>query len=516
MHHMKGNATYSKRMTEEEAKALTSEQMLDVIMRSQERIAWLERMLFSSKRDKLKTESGPTFFDEEFKMALDERDAKIADAAKEIDSQAKRRQEKASHKPRAKRPRNYLYQGLEERRVEVLPDGVENINGYDVIGEDTTRILHQDPAKVWVEVQVRPVLRPKSDRQSVKPLLLQAPAPYKNGQTHVGPEMMAQILVNKFVAHLPEYRQVKMYNDLGLKLPCTTLNDWVHAAASRLVPLFECQRRMVLRSDYLQVDEVPWRIADRRDACRKGYAWQFLDVRPDSVGLYFRYLKGSRGMEVPRAELLGYKGAVQTDGYKVYDYFEMQPDVTLLGCMAHVRRKFVDAQKSYPSLAAEAVRYIALLYTLEENLRADDATPEKIVAERKSKAMPIMDVMEAWMETNVTKCTPEDPLGKAIAYAYHLWPRLRRYAEDGRYQIDNNAVERGQRPSVLGRKNYLFSKNDDGAEDNAIFYTLLESCDVVGVNALKWLTHALSRLHDKMSDSELTALLPYNYKKSQG
>lgn len=513
---MFSKAAYSKRMTKEEVNTLTFEQVSEALLRSQERIAWLERMLFGSKRDKLKPVSGPTFFDDEFKEALDERDAKIADAAKEIEAQAKRRQEKANSKPRANRPNTYLYQGLEERRVEVLPEGVDSINDYDVIGEDTTRILHQNPAKVWVEVLVRPVLRLKKDRLAVKPRLLQAPAPYKSGQLHVGPEMMAQILVNKFVAHLPEYRQVKMYNDIGFKLPCTTLNDWVHAAASRLAPLFECQRRLVLRSDYLQADEVPWRIADRQGACRKGYAWQFLDARQESVGLYFRYLKGSRGMEVPRAELLGYKGAVQTDGYKVYEYFEMQPDVTLLGCMAHVRRKFVDAQKSYPSLAAEAVRYIALLYTLEENLRADGATPEKIAAERKSKAMPIMDAMEAWMRTNSTKCTPEDPLGKAIAYAYHLWPRLRRYAEDGRYQIDNNAVERGQRPSVLGRKNYLFSKNDNGAMDNAIFYTLLESCDVVGVNALEWLTHALSRLHDKMSDSELTELLPYNYKKSRG
>lgn len=108
--------------------------------------------------------------------------------------------------------------------------------------------------------------------------------------------------------------------------------------------------------------------------------------------------------------------------------------------MAHVRRKFVDAQKSYPSLAAEAVRYIALLYTLKENLRADGAAPDEIMSERKSKAMPIMDAMEAWMGANASKCTPENPLGKAIAFAYHLWPRLRRYAEDGRYQIDNNTA----------------------------------------------------------------------------
>ena len=111
---------------------------------------------------------------------------------------------------------------------------------------------------------------------------------------------------------------------------------------------------------------------------------------------------------------------------------------------------------------------------------------------------------------------PSDLMGKALDYAYKVWPRLRRYAENGICQIDNNSVERMQRPSVLCRKNYLFSKNDRGAEDNAIFYTLLESCFVVGVNPLQWLTHALEKPKDDPDQEQLEKLLPYNYKKSQG
>ena len=120
------------------------------------------------------------------------------------------------------------------------------------------------------------------------------------------------------------------------------------------------------------------------------------------------------------------------------------------------------------------------------------------------------------MKVAAAQCTPADLLGKALDYAYKLWPRLRRYTLDGIYQIDNNAVERGQRPTVLGRKNYLFCQNDRGAEDNAIFYSLLESCSVVGVNPLQWLTDVLSRLHDDMEDRQIINLLPYYYKKSQG
>lgn len=106
--------------------------------------------------------------------------------------------------------------------------------------------------------------------------------------------------------------------------------------------------------------------------------------------------------------------------------------MTLLGCMAHVRRKFTNVQASHPELAARAVKWLELLYDLEANLKVNDATYEEIAAERRAKALPIMDAMEKWMESEHTKRTPSDPMGKALDYAYKLWPRLRRYALDGR------------------------------------------------------------------------------------
>lgn len=275
--------------------------------------------------------------------------------------------------------------------------------------------------------------------------------------------MLALKVIDKYRYHLPEYRQVKQYGDLGLKLPTSMLNGWVHAVASRLEPVYEALRDDVRNSDYLQIDEVPWRIANSPGKSRKGYAWQFLDNRPQSHGLYFLYMNGSRAGTVPRAELRDFRGAIQTDGYGVYDYFELLDNVTLLGCMAHVRRKFTNVQASHPELAARAVKWLELLYDLEANLKVNGATYEGIAAERRAKALPIMDAMEKWMESEHTKRTPSDPMGKALDYAYKLWPRLRRYALDGRYHIDNNSVERNQRPSVMGRKNYLFSKSDGGA-----------------------------------------------------
>ena len=224
----------------------------------------------------------------------------------------------------------------------------------------------------------------------------------------------------------------------------------------------------------------------------------------------FPIYEGSRAGIVPRAELRDFRGAIQTDGYGVYDYLELLDNVTLLGCMAHVRRKFTDAQASHPELAVRAVKWLDLLYDLEANLKAKGATYEEIAAERQAKALPIMDAIEKWMQSEHTKCTPSDPMGKAFDYAYKLWSRLRRYALDGRYHIDKNSVERNQRPSVMGRKNYLFSKSDSGAVDNAIFYSLIESCEIVGVNPLQWLTHVLQSLHDDTTAEQIIQILPYN------
>lgn len=145
-----------------------------------------------------------------------------------------------------------------------------------------------------------------------------------------------------------------------------------------------------------------------------------------------------------------------------------------------------------------------LLYGLKANLKAKGATYEEIAAERQAKTLPIMDAMEKWMESEHTKCTPSAPMGKAHNYAYKLCPRLRRYALDGRYHIDNNSVERNYRPSVMGRQNYLFSKSDSGAVDNAIFYSLIESCEVVGVNPLQRLTHVWQSLHDDTTAEQIT------------
>ena len=190
---------------------------------------------------------------------MDEKAAKIEAMAKEIEAENHKRRERAKRTP--SRPLSYRYAGLDERTTVMMPEGVV-AGECDIIGKDVSRILHREPAKVWVEIIECPLLRMKANKDSPNPLIYQAKAPHAAiGGNHVGADMLAQIVIDKYRYHLPEYGQVRKYADLGLKLPTSTLDGWVHAVPSRLERVYEALRDDVRNSDYLQIDEVLWRIA---------------------------------------------------------------------------------------------------------------------------------------------------------------------------------------------------------------------------------------------------------------
>ena len=493
----------------------TIEACHEIIISQARLIEQLQRRAFgTSLKDRAIKFEGPSLFDDIDAEATLAAAKELDKASKEVDAAADRRRQesRAQSAGRGKRPGKYNTYGLPVQEKTVYPEGID-LAEYDIIGRDETNVLHIEPQRLWVEKTIIPILRLKSDKENPAPRIVQAERPRSIiGGGHVGADLLATLVDNKYCHHLPEYRQVKMLGELGLRLPTSTVNDWIHATANVLYPLYESQREAVLAGGYVQVDEVPWNIADRKgQGCRKGYAWQFRDVSPHPRGTFFYYHKGSRSGEIPRTQLRGYQGVIQNDGYKVYDEFEDVPGITVLACMAHIRRKFVDAQKSNP-LASEAVKFIATLYTLEENLKEAGADADEIRAERQRLAVPVLNGIESWMRTAYMTCTPKEPLAAAIRYALALWPRVMRYTEEGYYHIDNNPVEQGQRPSVLGRKNYLFSQNDRGAEDNAIFYTFIVSCENLGVNPYLWLKDTLERIRPDMEETQLIKLLPYNYK----
>jgi hypothetical protein len=278
-----------------------------------------------------------------------------------------------------------------------------------------------------------------------------------------------------------------------------------------LGPLYETLKKEVLATDYIQVDEscIPVVDKDKPGTTRKGYHW--LVKSPVLKQLFFHYQKGSRARYVAVALLCNFQGAMQTDGYGVYNIYENKKGVLLLGCMAHARRKFENALKNDAQRAGYALKVIQALYAVEREAQENNLTPDEVRVLREKKSYPLLRDFEQWLLEESEKVLPKSLIGQAILYTYSLYPRLVRYVLDGRYCIDNNGAENGVRALALGRKNYLFCGNDQAAERAAVIYSLLGSCRLANVNPEAWLTDVLNRLPDH-SILRLSELLPVNWK----
>ena len=496
----------------EQENALLKEQLLlneEQLKRKNERILYLERQLFGRRSEKRLPEYSQaqlSLFDAEQGMQFLEMETpELTSLVEDIKLKAEKRRNTIKEQSVSQK-RSYKIPADIERRETIL--NPENVDTRDMIkiGEDITERLMLDQAKFWVERTVRPVYKMKQEKDAVSTTIVQAPLkPTILPGCMVGESVISQIILDKFLYHIPENRQAKRFKPLGMDITTSRINRLVHGVADKLYPIYIAKMNQVLSSNYIQVDETSHSVTDRPGSARKGYIWVVRSVL--SPGVFFHYDKGSRSQEVILKLLKDYKGALQTDGYAAYSIYEEKQGVLPLGCLAHVRRKFENALVTTPE-AQKALDYIALLYMLEGNLKAEEANYEQIRKEREQKAYPILQQMESWMKQTYNSCTPKSPLGKAISYAFGMWPRISRYCKEGYFQIDNNGVENAIRPITLGRKNYLFSGNNDGAEDNCIFYTLIGSCLQAGIDPHQWLTAALEKIPTLESPINWEELLP--------
>ena len=271
--------------------------------------------------------------------------------------------------------------------------------------------------------------------------------------------------------------------------------------------------REILSSEYVQVDESVMPVIDNeKHKARKGYEWCVRDGITGDV--MFWYDRGSRGHHVAREILGGYRGNVQCDGYEAYDQFERMPGITVHGCWAHVRRKFVDSLKENERLAMEGILFIRKLYKVESDADDKGLSAEERMEQRRKISYPTILMFEKWIEETYAKVLPKSRLGEALAYAYSLLPRLSRYVNDGRINIDNNLIENAIRPLALGRKNYLFCGNDASAYRAAIVYSLIGTCRAAGVDPRTWMEDVLSKLPYWQRDGkDLAGLLPRAWAK---
>ena len=200
------------------------------------------------------------------------------------------------------------------------------------------------------------------------------------------------------------------------------------------------------------------------------------------------------------------------DGYSGYQPICEANEIKRLGCWAHARRKFVDAQKAQGKTkkagrADQAIAQIKKLYQIES--LAKDLTPQARYQLRQEKAKPILDKLKAWLDKGLNQVPPKTAIGKAFTYCINQWSYLIQYLKDGEYPIDNNFAENKIRPFVIGRKNWLFSNSQAGANASANLYSLIETAKANGLEPYAYLRKVFTDLPNAETIEDIDVLLPW-------
>jgi hypothetical protein len=323
--------------------------------------------------------------------------------------------------------------------------------------------------------------------------------------------------VSKYCDHTPLYRQAQIFARHGVELDRSTLANWVGGACWWLEPLHKRLAANVFASAKLFADDTPIPVLDPgRGRTKTGRLWVYIrDDRPwagpDPPAAVYFYSPDRKG-ERPASHLEGFKGALQVDGYAGFERLTESGTVVLAACWAHVRRGFYDLHKSGSPIATEALRRIAQLYEIEENLRGQSADHRRLARDR--DARPLVTTMKLWFEHGLGRIPPSSGLAEAIRYALARWPALCRFLDDGRIELDNNSVERAIRPVALGRKNHLFAGSDGGGHRWAVVASLIASAKLNNVEPFAYLRDVLQRMLDGHPASRLDELLPWNWRRS--
>ena len=480
-------------------------------------LLWLRRKVFGSMSEKnLPLDPDQLLIFEQEHLTDEER----ARLDKEVEAAEQQMTKTITVKVKPSR-RDLDTTGLPTEVIDIYPDGTtdENVklkDEYVEIGTDESSRLEHIAAKTYIKKTVIHKVMLKSDSNNKTPedrriICARLPLAPVN-RCMAGASVLADIIIGKFMYHLPFYRQIQQYKESGITISDSTMEGWYEAAVEKLKLLYDILRQHILQSEYIQIDESVLPVIDgEKHKARKGYEWCVRDAIRGAVMFY--YDRGSRGGKVAREILGAYKGAVQCDGYDAYDQFEKNDNITVYGCWAHARRKFVDALNENNRLATEALCFIRKIYKVESDANKAGLNADERKEQRLKISYPTIRLFETWMKETYLKVLPNSKMGDAIEYTYSLLPRLSRYVNDGRINIDNNLIENAIRPLALGRRNYLFCVNDASAYRAAIVYSLISTCKAADVDPRTWMEDVLRKIPYYQRDQrDLAELLPFNWK----
>jgi len=463
---------------------------------------------FGKKSESL-SEEQLSLFNEPLDLPEEEQRA-IEDAEEEISVAAYTRKKKGRKPFPAHFPREEVVHDLEEEEKVCDCCG----NPLHEIGEDRSEQLDRIPPTHKVLVSVRKKYGCRKCEGQVK----MAPLPKRLIPKSMGtPGLFSDVLVAKYVDHLPFYRQEGIFRRTGIDLPRNTMCHWACRCAKAMAPLIDILKDQIIEGNYTNCDETPLRVLKEEGKKKQSKSWMFVYCGGSraSPSIVYDY-QSTRSGKSAHDFLKEFKGYLQTDAFSGYNIFNSNHSVKLVGCWAHARRKFHDIVKitKTPGLAHEAMKRIHKLYQIEKYARSAHLSIEERKETRQQKARPILDSFKNWLDINILRAPPESQIGKAMKYTLDNWSKLIRYIENGLLEIDNNLIENAIRPFAVGRKNWLFNDNNKGADASAILYSLIMTCKVNEVAPYHYLKHIIEKLPYCESREDYLKLTPQHYKST--
>jgi transposase len=386
------------------------------------------------------------------------------------------------------------------------------------IGEETSEKLIIIPPRIYVDQIISPKYacrQCEGTEDEDKPAVRIAPVePAIIPRGIASPSLLSTVFTQKFEMHLPYYRQEEQFGHIGVEISRQDMANWQQQVYGKLEPLFGLLEGAVKSGPVIQMDETTVQVigeAEREDT-QKSYMWLARGGPPGKTVVWYEY-HPTRAAYNAKEFLQGYSGYLQTDGYKGYNCaVEDMAGIIHVGCFAHARRKFFEAEKVNKSSrsAGEGLKHIRNLYVIENELRDKDMDNVAFLYERKARAGPVLEKFKAWLIKRKEEVPPSLLLGKAISYSLDEWDKMTAYLESPYLTPDNNACENAIRPFVLGRKNWLFCQSIGGAESSCGMFTLIETAKQNGLVPFKYLKALFEKAPLAMSPEDWEKLLPWN------
>jgi transposase len=373
------------------------------------------------------------------------------------------------------------------------------------IGEETSEQLDYRPASL-VRVQTARIKYACACEQGGVVVASVPDAVVERGLA--GPGLLAHVVISKYDDHQPLYRIEDRFERERVRIARSTMGDWVGQVADVLRPITDAMAKAALGAHRIHTDDTGIPVLDTGKT-HKGHVWVYV---ADDDHVVFRYTERRKG-DGPRDFLRDYRGYVQADAANLYDrlFGDAGGAATEVGCWAHARRRFYDAQLTEKDRALVGIGFIKKLYEVDHTIAK--LPPSRRTEERRRLAVPILETFKAWLDREDLVVLPQSPIAEAIGYTRNQWGALTRFLDDARLKLDNNTAERQLRRVAIGRKNWLFAGSEGGAERACVIYSLLASCKLHSVNAFDYLRDVLTRVGSHPA-RDVLALSPKAWKQA--